>query len=118
MYICVHMYICIYVYICIHMYIHIYLSIYIYIYIGLRVSLELGVGLEELGGRTGELSRVNPRFTGLHILARTLLHIHTLPGGPLPLLCSRAHAGVVLPLPSHTPTLRHTLSRQALAKSR
>jgi len=26
------------------------------------------------------------------ILALTLLHIHTLPGGPLPLLCSRAHA--------------------------
>jgi len=33
----------------------------------------------------------------VQILALTLLHIHTLPGGPQPLLCSRAHAGVVLP---------------------
>jgi len=32
------------------------------------------------------------------ILALTLLHIHTLPGGPLLLLCSRAHAGVDMPL--------------------
>ena len=46
----------------------------------------------------------------VQILALTLLHIHTLPGGPLPLLCSRAHAGMDLPPPSHTPTLRHTLS--------
>jgi len=36
------------------------------------------------------------------ILALTLLHIHTLPGGPLPLLCSRAHAGLVLPHPPRT----------------
>ena len=48
------------------------------------------------------------------ILALTLLHIHTLPGGPLPLLCSHAHAGVVLPPPSHTSTLRHTLSPTGL----
>jgi len=38
----------------------------------------------------------------IQILALTLLHIHTLPGGPLPLLCSRAHAGVVLPHPHRT----------------
>jgi len=38
----------------------------------------------------------------LQILALTLLHIHTLPGGPLPLLSSRAHAGVVLPHPPRT----------------
>jgi len=36
-------------------------------------------------------------YMGLQILALTLLHIHTLPGGPLPLLCSRAHAGCPCP---------------------
>jgi len=49
------------------------------------------------------------------IIALTLLHIHTLPGGPLPLLCSRAHAGVVLPHPPrtlpHSDTDTHSLLR-------
>ena len=33
------------------------------------------------------------RTTNLQILALTLLHIHTLSGGPLPLLCSRSREG-------------------------
>jgi len=40
-----------------------------------------------------------------------MLHIHTLPGGPLPLLCSLAHTGVALPHPPRTlHTQTHTLS--------
>jgi len=62
--------------------------IYIYIYIGL--TLHGG------GGGSGASHSASP---GKQILALTLLDIHTLPGGPLPLLCSRAHAGVVLPHP-------------------
>jgi len=39
-----------------------------------------------------------------------------LPGGPLPLLCSRAHAGVVLspPLSPHSDTHSHSLLRACL----
>jgi len=41
------------------------------------------------------------------ILALTLLHIHTLPGGPLPLLCSRSREGGGGGVP-HSLTHSHT----------
>ena len=51
----------------------------------------------------------------VQILALTLLHLHTLPGGPLPLLCSRSRVGGrPYPTPSLTPTLRQTLSPTGL----
>jgi len=71
-----------------------HLSIYLYIYIRICVCIYLSIYIGV--------------YLGEQILALTLLHIHTLPGGPLPLLCSRAHAGVVLPPPSHTPTKKKT----------
>jgi len=83
------------------------------------------------GDASVRISSGDPRryITGLQILALTLLHIHTLPGGPLPLLCSRAHAGVVrCPCPGSVPYgaagwpaaggMANGVVRLALAKSR
>ena len=77
-------------------------QIYTYIYIYVVDLGRESTRVNPCACGQGTICRLSSRSTIVQILALTLLHIHTLPGGPLPLLCSRG--GGLTPPPSHTLT--------------
>jgi len=67
---------------------HIYVYIYTYIHTYMYRSIDLSMYTTK--GTSKWRCKYNPN---IQILGLTLLYIHTLPGGPLPLLCSRSREG-------------------------